>query len=203
LNRSGFGLSSAEFNCVYDIYLKKKNLKKNLFHLYQEYLSLSSGSGADVISQQVKGCCLLSLNPFSTLCFKWPFKNLSFFLVRIQENHSTHQHLKELNEKDFSKLIEISNQAFLFFKQSNEEKFIECIQEYEKELDQLNLVHPLTKKWIQKLKKNPSVQAVKGCGALGAEIMLLFFLKEKESQVIEHLKDLKIEAGIHSIEEKN
>ena len=199
--RSGLGLSSAEFNCVYDIYLKKKNLKKNLLKLHQEYCSLNSGSGVDILSQQVKGVCLIRQNPLEVLSIKWPFKDLHFFLVRLQESLSTHDHLKNLKEQNFLKLIQISNQAFNSFKILNEEKFIQCIRDYEDELLKLNLVHKRTQKTIQSLKKYSFCLATKGCGALGAEVFVVFFKKENRENVLKILQPFQIEAETHSIEE--
>ena len=196
----GFGLSSAEFNCVYDLFLKKKNIRCQLDQIWKIYKSLSKGSGADVISQRIKGICLFQPDPFRAESIQWPFYDLSFGLVRVGEKHKTSMHLNELNFKAFPLLTELSMKAVESMRSFREDIFIDCIKEYGEVLDQLKLVSDKTFHIIQKLKMNKDILCLKGCGAMGAEVIAVFFKKEKEKKILEFLKPFRVEAVLSDLD---
>ena len=198
--RGGFGLSSAEFNCVYDLFLKKKNLKGQMDQIWKIYKGLSKGSGADVISQRIKGVCLFQPDPFRVESVQWPFYDLSFALIRVGEKHKTSAHLDNLNFKAFPLLTELSMKAVESMRSFRADVFIDCLAEYGEVLDQLKLVSENTFRIIQKLRQNKDILCSKGCGAMGAEIMAVFFKKEKEKKVLEFLKSFHVEAVLSDLD---
>ena len=196
----GFGLSSAEFNCVYDLFLKQRNLKCRLNQLWKIYKGLSKGSGADVISQRIKGVCLFQPDPFQAESIQWPFYDLSFALVRAGEKHPTSSHLNDLNFKAFPLLTELSMKAVESMRSFREDIFIDCVREYGEVLDQLKLVSENSFGMIQELRKNKDILCSKGCGAMGAEVIAVFFKKEKEKKVLEFLKTFRVEAVLSDLD---
>ena len=108
----------------------------------------------------------------------WPFKDLSFVLIQTGESLKTWKHLENLEQKNFSQLKEISLTALEAVRSSSEDLFIQSIKEYAKTLEKEGLTHPVTKKMLQELSAHPEVLAVKGCGAMGAEVIAVFFKKD-------------------------
>ncbi len=206
-NKRGFGLSSAEFICVY-LWSHLKNgctLEDiDLHETWTHYRNLSHGqnaipSGADVLSQWVGGVCLFSSQPFNVRSLTWPIWDLSFTLIRTGDDLKTWKHLKDLRETTFPKLKKYASQAFDAIEKKDMDLFIKLINNYESTLRQNNLVAPVTSEMLKKLKQNKNILAAKGCGAMGAEVVCVFFNKNKQNEILESLKDYEIVGGDQSL----
>lgn len=196
----GFGLSSAEFNCVYDIFLKKRQSPQELSQIWNVYHSLSKGSGADVVSQRVRGLCVFHPQPFQAQSLHWPFYDLGFALIRVGEKHNTSMHLENLNLKAFPLLTKISLKAVESMRSFREDIFIDCLIQYSEILEQLRLTADSTYKLIQEFKENKDILCSKGCGAMGAEVMAVFFKKNKTKEVLRFLKPFRLSAQLSDID---
>ena len=213
---SGFGLSGAEFNCVYllKILLKGGFVEDiSCFDILEKYLSYfphpreerhprESGdpytpSGADLISQWLGKVCIFS-SPSLAESIDWPFKNLSFALIQTGESFKTWEHLENLKQKNFSQLNEISLTALEAVRSSSESLFLQSIQDYRNVLEKEGLTHPSTKKILQELSSHSEVLAVKGCGAMGAEVIAVFFKKEMP---LDFLNAYKVIAGLRDLDQ--
>lgn len=159
--------------------------------------NLHTPSGADLVSQWLGKVCIFS-KPSLAESIDWPFKDLSFALIQTGENLKTWKHLENLKQKDFSKLKEISLKALEAVRSSSESLFLQSIQNYQKALEEQELTHPSTKKILQKLDSHPEVLAVKGCGAMGAEVIAVFFKKDRP---LDFLKDYKVYAGLKDLDQ--
>ena len=188
--KGGLGLSSAQFNLVYLLWwiLKGESPEKiNLLKMWENYRSLEfSGqkpSGVDIISQWVGKLCLFAPNPFYTCSIQWPFSDLDFFLIRTGIKLNTWEHLNQMQKgTHFSHLSDLAGKAFTYIKNSNKEAFVATLIEYANCLEQQNLVHQKTLFFLNELKKIKLIVAAKGCGALGAEVIAIFFHpKDKET----------------------
>lgn len=196
--QGGCGLSGAEFNCVYFIKNKVKNVQ--LLNMWKEYNLLKTGSsGADIVSQWVGNVCLFNPYPFSVRSLTWPFKNLSFALIRTGQKLKTWKYLKNLKKNSFPDLNMWARQAFQAVESSDEESFIRAIKEYAVALDKNGLVMEPTQYFLEKLKKNKDIVTAKGCGAMGAEVVVLFFQSCKEEKVMKFLENNEIVSTSHSI----
>ena len=144
-------------------------------------------SGADLVSQWLGKVCIFS-KPSLAESIGWPFKNLSFALIQTGENLKTWKHLENLKQKNFSKLKEISLKALEAVRSSSEPLFLQSIQDYQKALEEQGLTHPSTKKILQQLDSHPEILAVKGCGAMGAEVIVVFFKKDTPLDFLKIIK---------------
>lgn len=205
---SGFGLSGAEFNCVYllKVLLEGGSVEDiSCFDILKKYQNrnpisqkkLRTPSGADMVSQWLGKVCIFS-KPSMAKSMNWPFKGLSFALFRTEENLKTWKHLENLKQKNFSKLKEISLTALKAVHSSSESLFLQSIHNYRKVLEEEGLTHPSTKKMLQQLDSHPEVLAVKGCGAMGAEVIVVFFKKDVS---LEFLKYYKVVSGLKDLDQ--
>lgn len=178
--RGGLGASSAQFLASYLASCSLRNISPNIDHMLNAYYQVSwtgkglRPSGYDVIAQSQHGCVYINKSNKIIQSYHWPFHDLSFFLIHTGVKLATHHHLQDTalpKQIDYlSKLVEDAKQAF---EQINSLQLLDCIHQYHEKLAELNLVAEHSLKLIQQFKEYPEVLAIKGCGALGADILLL------------------------------
>ena len=212
--KGGFGFSSAQFGFVYLLSQIRggQNLSKDhLLSVWKSYRSLNFDglvpSGADLVSQWVGNVCLFSFDPFNVRSVSWPFPDLDFFLIHTGEKLNTWEHLKVLSKRGFSKLSSLAEKAIVNMDSCDKEGFISTVDEYALFLEKENLVHEKTLWFLKKIRKLRYVMTAKGCGAMGAEVVVLFFdskNKEKvfsflsEEDVVAHSGDLTCGMRVHN-----
>ena len=212
----------AEFNCVYllNALLRGHSVKNiHCFDILEKYLSFHSRSpghslssrhsreggnpysipsGADVVSQWLGKVCIFS-RPSIAESIDWPFKDLSFALIRTGESLQTWKHLENLKQKDFSQLQEIAITTLEAVRSSSESLFIQSIHDYKTALEEEGLTHLLTKNILRELNSHSEVLAAKGCGAMGAEVISVFFKKNLKN--LDFLNNYDCISGLQSLDQ--
>jgi len=185
LGAGGFGASSAQFLSLYLFFTLKTGLEfykidsinpKDIISTYQIFAFDGIGqkpSGADVISQYYGNITTYIPNTVCSIKDKWPFEDISFLLIHTKNKINTHTHLKSLNLQYSEDLNEMVKKASSSFDNKDSKKFIDAITSYKNELEKNNLIAPETKKILDRLKSNKQVLTSKGCGALGADVVLV------------------------------
>jgi len=179
-NCGGLGASSAQFLGSYlascHIQGKKPDLQNMLTAYYQSSWSGKGlrPSGYDVIAQSQQGCVYINKQNKTIRSYTWPFQDISFFLIHTGVKLATHHHLQNIllptQIDSLSSLVDEARQAF---EQINSIKLITAINNYHQKLTELNLVADHTLNFINKFKEHSEVLAIKGCGALGADVLLV------------------------------
>lgn len=141
------------------------------------------GSGADVIAQLTGAITYFHAAKNSVQTFAWPFADLDFLLIHTGNKIATHQHLAQLNQLNTTEFAHITHRTYQAFQQSNAKDFIAGIQDYGQALTKAQLTHPLTQTLLAKIHALPQVLAAKGCGALGADVLLLLCAAENAPQL--------------------
>ncbi len=204
-NLGGVGYSTAQFAYLY--YLshstqlcqstKSKNqnfiwTKSDLFHIWKSYKSLNfkgcRPSGADLMSQWMGRVCVFYPHPFKVLSIDWPFKGLDFVLVHTGVKLNTWEHLEKFSKQSAQKLISLAQVAVDCFICADPKGFIGAIQNYGAVLKELGLVHPKTLLLLDYISNHTPIRAVKGCGAMGAEVVCIFFNSEHKKFVKDFLQ---------------
>ncbi len=213
LGKGGFGSSSAQFNFVYwlcdflnrkSANLSREGVKKELalreftreeevFKLWNAYRSLDfkgqKPSGADVVSQWLGGVCVFCTSPFSARSIKWPFLDLDFFLIRTGTTFNTYEHLQNLSMgKKFSNLCDIAQQARDSINKVDRPGFISALKEYSHRLKERGLIDKKTLGHLSFIKSLKEVIIAKGCGAMGAEVIAVFFNPKDRTSLRHSLK---------------
>lgn len=179
-NRGGLGASSAQFLGSYlaSCFIQKKapNIEQMLSAYYQASWTGKGlrPSGYDVIAQSQQGCVYINKHRKLIQSYTWPFQDLSFFLIHTGIKLATHHHLQDTAlpaQIDYlSALVDDGKQAF---EHTNSQQLVNCINQYHEKLTELNLVAQHSSTLINQLQQHPEVLAIKGCGALGADILLV------------------------------
>lgn len=212
----GFGSSSAEFLAwiKYCYHMKGEEFDiangDHYKQALQDFIACSSSatglrpSGADMIAQNSGGLAFVDLACSNITNITWPFKGVDICLAHTKNKVATHEHLAKIKSGgDFSCLSRNVDR----FKESLVSNCLDgvvgSINSSCTELDRLGFLHPRSKEIINSALKHDFCLAAKGCGAMGADVILFvyhssFFEKMKKFLNSEGL-DLTFRAGSHDL----
>lgn len=178
--RGGLGASSAQFLASYLASCFVQHKPATLSDMLDAYYQSSwtgkglRPSGYDVIAQSQQGCVYINKQKQIIQAYDWPFHDLAFFLIHTGVKLATHHHLQETalpqNINYLSALVDEAQDAFVT---ADSARLISCINRYHEQLAQFNLVAEHSLELIKQFQTYSEVLAVKGCGALGADILLI------------------------------
>ncbi|CEG57637.1 hypothetical protein [Legionella fallonii] len=191
--QGGLGASSAQFLGSYLASCMLQRQTPDLNSMLKAYYQSSwSGtglrpSGYDVIAQSQAGCVYINKQKKIVQSYNWPFADLSFLLLHTQMKLATHHHLQAATlPSQIEQLSAIADEAQQAFDRIDGQQLINAVNNYHQQLNDLNLVAQHSLEFINQLKAYPEVLAVKGCGAMGADVLLvitarndIFALQEK------------------------
>lgn len=178
----GLGASSAKF--AFDWWREHAGEKDWINPLLVEYQRIHTTpggilpSGYDVIAQITGHITYFSRNTTTLETLHWPFEDLAYCLIRTGHKLATHEHLNQLTLKDTSTLTDIVNTAWQAMQTQNSAAFCECVNQYRQTLFAQGLVAEHTKRLLGSLNAQPFLKAAKGCGAMGADIILALIDKD-------------------------
>lgn len=181
----GWGASAAQFLMCY---AALERIRENSAHeqaagidierLLSAYVDLAwdghgyPPSGADIIAQIEGGIVEFSREDRVVHKHAWPFDDLEFFFVPTGNKVATHEHLRDLGRVDVTVFSAHANSACAALVSRDSARFVGAMRGYADELERQALVHPDTGAILQGLDALPGVLARKGCGALGADVVV-------------------------------
>ncbi|MBC7371985.1 MAG: hypothetical protein H7326_10490 [Bdellovibrionaceae bacterium] len=189
--RGGWGASTAQFLSVYALkqWPESRGLESieplsisALLEDYWKHAWNGTGhrpSGADLVAQYKGGLTLFEKRSGLVSTFRWNFADIDFALVPTGEKLATHEHLRVLADFDSSSLELAMKQIQNSLRSYNVEDFVAGVRANAHALQELNLVAPKTQQRIAEFLKKPGVLAAKGCGAMGADVILVVYLKKQ------------------------
>ena len=203
--RGGFGASSAQFVMTYawsqlshGDFAQLKNvidpevLWKTFRTLHESEPQLPSGG--DVMAQMLGQATTFQMMPWQAKAALWPFHDLQVLLIPTGTKVATHEHLRErLPLSD--ELQSLAAQGAEAFAQGNSSLFISLFRAYGEELERLQLLTVTTRGLIAQVASVPDVLAVKGCGALGADVLAVLVATEK----VESVKNILSQQGLKTV----
>ncbi|MGZ3727388.1 MAG: hypothetical protein ACXWQQ_16435 [Pseudobdellovibrio sp.] len=197
----GFGRSTAEYFAAITPDLLKN--KKSFFDILKEYKELHSHkavkpSGIDLAFQFFGNVTMADpqLNFYQTL--DWNLVNTDFYLISSGLKINTHEHLAKLDLNSLKDLVPVSEQVIKSYTASDDKQFLEDMKHWCDLLDEKHLTH-LNSVHIRKhLEKNPDIKLVKPCGALGADVLIVFFASERAEYIKNYLVETKFKIQAHS-----
>ncbi len=193
--KGGFGKSTAEYFAVILPDLLKE--KKTIQQIRDEYLDFFSNekikpSGIDLIFQYLGGIAWADSKNQIYKNFDWPFPDLDFFIISTGIKIATHDHLKNLNLELIKDLPRFSNKVIESFKKNDQQNFLNSLKEWSNILNKNNLTHENALNIQADLQEIKNVLTVKPCGALGADVMIVFFYRAHKNDILNELKIKKI-----------
>jgi mevalonate kinase len=204
--QGGFGKSTAEYFAVCIPELLKS--KKTIAEIRKEYRSLFSKdsvrpSGIDLVFQYLGEVTFAQPKENKFASAAWRFPELDFFVLSTGFKIPTHEHLAKLNLKDLSDLPLVSDQVIDCYLNKTQDQFLAALNEWSETLQQMNLTYESVVEQKSALKKIKEILLIKPCGALGADVMLIFFDKNNKGKVEHALRalKLKIQSSVADISE--
>ncbi len=188
----GFGRSTAEYLAVITPSLIKQ--KAGIFEILKEYRDLHSQqkvkpSGIDLVFQYMGGVTLADqqLNMFQN--FDWNFTSLDFALIYSGMKVPTHEHLASLDLSALSELPKLSSLICDLYSANNESEFLYQMGQWCELLKSKNLTHSHSLEIRNLLESTGIIKLVKPCGALGADVLIVFFDRADKKQVHQLLRE--------------
>jgi mevalonate kinase len=191
----GLGASSAQFLGAFYASSFVKNQKTTIDTTIEAYLKSAwngagvAPSGYDVIAQSMRDCVYLHRKKAIYQTYAWPFSDLSFVLIHTGKKLPTHHHLQVIGRLDgvdsLARIVELARSAFV---DKNSDDLISSVNAYHEQLLKMDLVAEHSIEMIERLKAEDDILAIKGCGALGADILLAITPSSSLDEKIVQLK---------------
>ncbi len=176
LGAGGLGASSAQWALVYAL---KNGLSHDWSSLLEEYRQCAwSGegvapSGADVVAQFCGGVTWFDGREFKARRLEWGFPQLSFTLLRTGSKLATHEHLKRHQAAPQDVLRASVGEATTAFETNDEDLLTGAVARFASALVESGRTASHTLEILSALKRESWVRTAKGCGAMGADVVLV------------------------------
>lgn len=187
--RGGLGASSAQFALLYS-FLNDWTKPIDIEAMLREYRACAwSGegvppSGADVVSQLTGGVTYFDGRISTAEKLDWPFVDLSFSLLRTGHKLATHEHLREGTLAPHATLRTIVLEARKAFQSADETRLIEAVNACALVLRQAGLSAVPTSDLLDQMRDQHELfWAAKGCGAMGADIIVCLHSRSRADDV--------------------
>ncbi|MBP6917449.1 MAG: hypothetical protein KBB94_00850 [Legionellaceae bacterium] len=190
----GLGASSAQFLSVYQACAQIRGQQVEQETLLQDYWHLAAThpgirpSGYDLLAQRSQGCVYLNRHTDTYADYNWSFSDLGFILLHSKHKMATHEHLQQLVLNNItgqlSDLVEYAKSAFI---DHSSYHLVEAVKAYHQILTEQGWVAEHSLRCIQRLYQDTDALAIKGCGAMGSDVLLLLV---KQTQMTEHVTRL-------------
>ncbi len=193
--KGGFGASTAQFLGVYSLWLYKEahqqDMEKlfDLKHLLDAYNKVAwngqgfAPSGADLVGQLKGSLTFFEKKKGLLSVASWPFMDLEFYLIHTGNKLATHEHLRALTDFDDTGLEKSFAMAKRSFETHQSELFVEAVNLYAMNLQALGFTCEPTLKLLGEMRKLSGIKAIKGCGALGVDVLFAVVAKDQSQEL--------------------
>ncbi len=193
----GFGASSAQFALLHAFWQLKEEAfveSERFFDWHKmliDYRSLPTQgqvpSGADIVGAVTGGLAWFDRSNGKLQAFSWPFQEIEFFVAHTGKKLATHEHLKELGSfptEGFAKAMQEIHQGL---SQVQFSAFLNGLKAYRAQLEEQGKVATHTLEILRQFDSHPEILFIKGCGAMGSDVVLALCLKQDAFKVRELL----------------
>lgn len=190
----GFGASSAQFVLLHGLWQLRVSQNLESQHHFDWHEMLTdyrashqapgfAPSGADVVGQALGGLTYFQRRDGHVQNFAWPFDD-EILLFHTGHKVSTHEHLKEIKDIPEEKMTAAVLRLKSALQAVDFAKFISALNEFSEILETKGWTLKRTLDIVAGLKENLNVRMAKGCGALGADVIMVIVDSENKIQVI-------------------
>ena len=193
----GLGASSAQFIGAYLAIKHLQNIPPCAEELLVKYYKIAwqgnglRPSGYDLLAQSLGGFVSINQNKGEKESYTWLFVDVAFILMHTGKKLPTHEHLYTAQlPKSLTPLGDIVKIAKHALATADSEAIIAMVNAYQQQLEQLNLVAEHSLEIIRCLQNDTNILAIKGCGALGADVLLLLVRPNHLQVMVEKISRL-------------
>ncbi len=200
----GLGASSAQFLFVHALseivqgrfnFVFQEDYLGDLLRDFRDLYEDTKGvlpSGADVVSQFMGRVTLIRDDRKKSESVNWPFAFKNFLIFKTNNKVTSHEHLQSVRAGDLKEFKNLANKSVFFFENEQWNAFVESLKDYHRLLVKYDWVHPSTLKLVETLSTWMGVDAVKGCGALGADTIVVICDDTLSLSLIDRAKSLDL-----------
>lgn len=209
----GFGASTAEYLMVRALcqfgegLTTEHQLDLDVRQALVDYRDLHLGrelppSGADMVGQACGWVTAFERRSGRIQVFPWSFHNLGFALFSTGTKLPTHEYLASVRPtqdaaflQSLERLDEPCQKIWDSFYRGAEGQFLIGLNEVSRRLEDLGLQTERTRAACAGLREMPGLRAAKGCGAMGADVILVVYDKReaRPREVIDFAHSLGLE----------
>ena len=194
LGAGGLGASTASFAALYELHDSfQKSLKegseladlREMIEVYQSCAQSSQGpkpSGADLVAQVLGGIVHFDRSHGKLATQAWPFADLGLLFCKTPLKIATHEHLRTLKDFATHELESAMETLLAGFMSVDANGFALGMNQYRQALESLGFLHEQSHQLLESI-DHPALLAKKGCGALGADVLVLVFDKSDKSSL--------------------
>jgi hypothetical protein len=128
--------------------------------------------------------------------YGWTFSDIDFALIPTGRKLPTHEHLKTLQDFEMAGIEAALAKIRASLTSGHSQEFVAGIRDNAKALADLGFVAPYTQELCQEFLQKPGVLAAKGCGALGADVVMVVFDKNHREQFKNHVTSKDVSHGL-------
>lgn len=212
--KKGLGASSAQFLMFYMLikYVGGEKIENQptsfINHMIDEYRHYSfqpksmPPSGSDLIAQFYGAMTFCDKENSVYQSYAWPFPNIGLYLLHTGMKISTHSHLQTLSIFPHQALKSCLAPLHQQIQDGNEQEFINTVNQYGQLLENLGFVIDQTQSLLDQIRSLDGVVAAKGCGAMGADIILVMVYKSQKEDFLEWVNahDMEVVADEYVID---
>ena len=152
-------------------------------------------SGADLLAQAVGGVAIWDERSAVLQRLPWRSREIKFSIFATGQKLPTHEHLQSLDLDRVESLRPWAEDAVAGLEAGDADRLVASIRGCAGELEALGLVADATKEHLRALDEIPGVRAAKGCGALGADAVIVLH----DAEVDEELRRLALFRGLEFV----
>lgn len=190
--KGGFGASTAEFLSVYVTWKMSQSesldaqVEWDISEVLDAYLNCfskeSRPSGADVVGQINGGITFYHRSQGKIKRLNWPFKDYGFFLIHTGNKIKTHEHLVQVSDVHALKLDgDVITQMAHSLESSDWDLFSDSFKKWKEILIYNRFQTFQTIEMCKVIESNTGIITCKGCGAMGADVIMALYEKSKLS----------------------
>ncbi|MGE0527230.1 MAG: hypothetical protein AB7G93_14580 [Bdellovibrionales bacterium] len=194
--QGGFGASGAQFilfHCL-TTFLQRSFERMlagpDLRDIWNDYQVLSGGrgSGADILALIAGRVAVVDVSAQEASTRDWPYPELGFSVIRTHRKVATHEHLETLERQSLSILVRPAQKCKEAFGSAPAEVFVSQLKNFAATLRELDLQTSSTLNLVDRLQGEDWCLLAKGCGALGADTVLVLYPIETHEQAQAYLR---------------
>lgn len=195
-NTGGFGLSGAKFLSKY---LNNRNLSDiTISHMLKAFKSeYPNQSGADIITQYLGGITTINHNDYKSI--QWQFADYELLIFKTNSKVDTYKHLSNIPDLSTSIMNHYVRQVQEGLIHSKVQLVSNGINSFYLYLHRHGLVSETTGKLVKDIKSNCDVLAIKGCGTLCNDSIIVLCKKSSSNDI----KSFANKIGIQYISSSN
>ena len=196
----GFGQSSATFRAIANVLNEWGVIHPtSINEWYEWYLQFTwptkkglQPSGLDFIAQTVEGCQFIDRDKDMLQPCNWLVEHFGIVIAHMKHKVTTHQHLATISSQNslFQPLDQYTHNAYHAIQTKNPTDLLHALEQFQTTIRTLGLEHPNTLECIQQLKKLPNILHARGCGALGADVILILTPKDQCQIVAKSIQNM-------------